>query len=235
LSSVRIYFRPLARNSPVVCGRIPEQLMRTWIKFCGTTSLADALAAAEAEADALGFIFAPSRRRVTPEQASAIVRELPDSIERVGVFVNESAERILAIVDQVGLTAVQLHGDETPTLIFALRDHVEVIKTILVSHNFDHQLGEFCGTHECADSILLDSGSGSGKAFDWVSVRPKLNGLRSRFIIAGGLKPDNVGQAVAAFSPWGVDAVTGVESEPGRKDHAKLKSFVAAVRKAEQT
>lgn len=233
-----LLMRPLpptgAARSSNFYGRKLLKLMRTWIKICGTTSLEDALAAVEAGADALGFIFAPSKRRVTPEQAQKIAEQLPETLDRVGVFVNESGPKILRTVQQAGLTAVQLHGDETPELIFTLRDEVEVIKTIQISNNFSHQLDEFCGSHGCADSILLDSGSGSGKAFDWESVRPRLNGFNSRFIIAGGLNTGNVAQAISTFSPYGVDAVTGVEKEPGLKDHEKLKAFINAVRKADQ-
>src|SRR5258708_26125048 len=97
--------------------------MRTWIKICGTTSLEDALASVAAGADALGFIFAPSKRRITPAQAREIVRQLPDKVERVGVFVDESADVISAMVEQVGLTAVQLHGTESPEFVARLRTH----------------------------------------------------------------------------------------------------------------
>jgi phosphoribosylanthranilate isomerase len=221
--------------------------MRTWIKFCGTTSAEDALASIEAGADALGFIFAPSKRRVTPEQAEAITAKLPARIERIGVFQNEAPERVRAIVEQVGLTAVQLHGGESPAYVQGLFDkwvrnpHIGVIKTLLM----DSFVSNFAILEEhldCFDCLLFDSGAGSGKRFDWTKLLQRFNdpkqgpaGFKKRFIIAGGLNPENVAEAVAKFHPWGVDVVSGVEREPGRKDPEKLKSFVAAVRKAEQS
>jgi phosphoribosylanthranilate isomerase len=215
--------------------------MHTWIKFCATTSIEDATASIEAGADALGFVFAPSKRRVTPEQAQAITAKVPAHIERIGVFNNESAARIRAIVSEVGLTAVQLHGEETPEYMSGLfarwprTPRIGIVKTVLVDKDFTERLAEVCNQRECADCILFDSGAGSGLPFDWEKVKTALQGFRGRFIIAGGLNPENVGDAVKKFSPWGVDVVTGVEKEPGRKDPEKLKAFVAAVRKAEQS
>jgi phosphoribosylanthranilate isomerase len=214
--------------------------MPTWIKICGTTSFEDALASVAAGADALGFIFAPSPRRISAQQARGIATQLPGKIERVGVFVNEPAEAIRSTVEQVGLTAVQLHGGETPEFIadlFARGTHlprVKVIKTILANESFDATLALFRRHHECLDSILLDSGAGSGKTFDWHKIQDQVGADSLRFILAGGLNPENVGEAMQKFSPWGVDVVSGVERAPGRKDPDKLKAFVAAVRKAEQ-
>ena len=214
--------------------------MPTWIKICGTTSVDDALASVVAGADALGFIFAPSPRRISAQQAQGIVAQLPAKIERVGIFMNEPAEIIRTTVEQVGLTAVQLHGDETPEFVaglFVQGEHgrrVRVIKTILANEKFEKTLALFRQSHECVDSILIDSGAGSGNTFDWHKTQPLAYGDNLRFIIAGGLNPENVGAAMQKFSPWGVDVVTGVESAPGRKDPEKLKAFVAAVRKAEQ-
>lgn len=215
--------------------------MKTWIKICATTCIEDALASIDAGANALGFVFAPSQRRVSPEQAKAIVAELPAGIERVGVFNDETAERVAEIVKQVGLTAVQLHGNETleslHRLLSSLKGGLQlrVIKTVLVNGNFASQFARVCRDYDCVDSILLDSGGGSGKTFDWQSVQPLIGENRKRLIIAGGLNPENVGAAIRRFSPYGVDVVTGVEREPGRKDAEKLKAFVAAVRRAEQS
>ncbi len=214
--------------------------MPIWIKICATTSLGDALASVAAGADALGFIFAPSPRRITPEQAREIAAQLPEKIERVGVFVNESPELIRATVEQVGLTAVQLHGEETPEFLAGLfarggrGRRIGLIKSILANEQFETRLELFIRNRECVDSILLDSGSGSGKTFDWDKTHSLVRGHAMRFIIAGGLNPENVGVAVQKFSPWGVDVVSGVEREPGRKDPEKLQAFIAAVRKAEQ-
>ena len=205
----------------------------------------DALSSIEAGADALGFIFAQSKRRVTPEQAGEICASIPEEIDRIGVFVNESAETIMATVKHVKLTAVQLHGDEPPALAGSLHDKVCVFKTILIREGWEQRIDQFIGRREAPDFFLFDSGAGSGNTFDWQAVRAKMGGREERFriglptaanfIIAGGLTPENVGEAIAAFKPWGVDVVTGVEREPGRKDPGKLKAFVAAVRKAEQS
>ncbi len=214
--------------------------MPTWIKICGTTSIEDALASIEAGANALGFIFAPSRRRVSPKQAREIAGRLPGNVERVGVFVNESAEVIRATVEQAGLTAVQLHGEETPEFIAGLfapqssSHRARVIKTVLANDNFTANWNLFRQNHQLVDFILIDSGSGSGKTFDWDAAHALVADHGLRFIIAGGLNPENVGAAIQKFSPWGVDVVTGVEQAPGRKDPEKLKLFVNAVRKAEQ-
>lgn len=231
---VALGLRPLAGHSPVKGRDAFQLLMHTWIKFCGTTSLEDAQASVEAGADALGFIFAPSKRRISPEKAGEIVKRLPQNVARVGVFVNESAEQIRETIRQAGLTLVQLHGDESPEFVLALREQIGVIKTILVNGSLEDHFALFCGHRECADHILLDSGSGSGKTFDWKSVRRRVDGHDVRLIVAGGLTPENVGLAIHALKPWGVDVVSGVEAEPGRKDPAKLKAFVAAVRKSDQ-
>ena len=210
--------------------------MRTWIKICGTTCVEDALSAIDAGADALGFIFAPSKRRITAEQAQQIIAALPPGVERIGVFMNSTAAEIGSVVQQVELTGVQMHGGEFPPEVYgylpeARRDAMRKIKTIPVRDGvalkFDNPPAGM------VDAWLLDSGAGSGKTFDWKAVRGQLNGRPEKFIVAGGLTPENVAEAVRTFTPWGVDVVTGVEREPGRKDPEKLKAFVAAVRKAE--
>lgn len=210
--------------------------MHTWIKFCGTTSLADALASAEAGANALGFIFAPSKRRITPQAAQTIIRELPSSVERIGVFLNGDPEEIRNVVTNVDLTGIQLHGQETAGQVYDSlppdrRDSLRIIKTVIASDSFAGQLK----AADRVDAWLLDSGTGSGRVFDWQAALKQLAGRQGRFIIAGGLTPDNVGAAIRAFSPWGVDVVSGIEAQPGRKDPVKLKAFVAAVRKAEKS
>jgi phosphoribosylanthranilate isomerase len=215
--------------------------MKTWIKICATTCIEDALASIDAGANALGFVFAPSKRRVFPEQARTIVAQLPEGIERVGVFNDEMVECVAEIVQQVGLTAVQLHGSETLESIHSLLSKlnsgppIRVIKSVLVNGNFAAQFSRVCRDYDCVDSILLDSGGGSGKTFDWQSVESLLGDNKKPLIIAGGLNPENVGEAIRRFSPYGVDVVTGVEREPGRKDPDKLKAFVAAVRRVEQS
>jgi len=211
--------------------------MTTWIKFCGTTSVEDALASVEAGAAALGFIFALSPRRVTVERAREIIHELPQSVERVGVFRDATADEVRKIVTDVALTGIQLHGDENASEVYdglprSRRGSLRIIKTLIVQPGFETRLD--AGNERRVTAWLLDSGAGSGKTFDWQAVRAQLGGRQARLIIAGGLTPGNVGDAIRTFSPWGVDVVSGIEREPGRKDRAKMEAFVAAVRKAEQ-
>jgi phosphoribosylanthranilate isomerase len=213
--------------------------MSTWIKFCGTTSVEDALASVEAGADALGFIFALSKRRVTPEKAQQIIRKLPANVERIGVFLDETPEEVRRIATEVDLTGIQLHGDEVASEVYdslpeSRRDSLRIIKTVFVREAFTDRLDSEIRGGSRVSAWLLDAGAGSGQTFDWKAAQAQLGGRQGRFIIAGGLTPGNVGEAIRTLSPWGVDVVSGIEQEPGRKDPAKMKAFVAAVRKAEQ-
>jgi len=212
--------------------------MRTWIKICGTTCLEDALLSIEAGADALGFIFASSKRRITPEVAQEIISKLPGGVERIGVFLDASLREIHSILGQVDITGIQLHGNGSASQIRSslppgLREPLRIIKTILVNEHFAHTDGEAMNASG-VDAWLLDSGAGSGQTFDWRFARERLGRRKGPFIIAGGLNAENVGEAISIFNPWGVDVVSGVEREPGRKDPEKLKAFVAAVRQAEK-
>jgi phosphoribosylanthranilate isomerase len=216
----------------------------TWIKVCGTTSLRDAQLAMEAGANALGFVFAPSPRRIEVESAAGIVTGLAGEVETIGVFVNEAPERIADIAEQVGLSGVQLHGEEDTATVAHLRSLLgqrKMFKTFHVTDLGDNAKLDVDGSQSNAglDAILLDSGSqrvrgGTGAAFDWEKVAPIAERIRGLLplIIAGGLNPGNVGRAIAMFEPWGVDVVSGVESEPGIKDENKLRQFVAAVRQS---
>jgi phosphoribosylanthranilate isomerase len=222
----------------------------TWIKICGTTNLEDALLASRAGADAVGFVFAESRRRIEPKLAAEIVAQLPAAIEKVGVFANERVARIRAIVKQAALTAVQLHGDETTELaeqLFPEKDaprprlyRALSMKTMFSSANVAEQL-RAQRTRPIFDALLVDSGSprggGTGLTFDWDRAQPFIVGLKKtgKVIVAGGLTPDNVVRAIQMFRPWGVDVATGVESEPGKKDPQKVVAFVSAVRSADST
>ncbi len=215
----------------------------TWIKICGTTSLEDALLAAEAGADALGFIFAESPRRIEPQQAQQIIAKLPSRIERVGVFVDPSAEYVYLVALQTGITRIQLHGDEDADLLRRLRESLpslRITKTVNAGNAIQESLRRLNGS-AFVDSVLLDSGSisqrgGTGRVFDWHAAKAAIaqSGVNLHWIIAGGLTPENVGEAIRLFHPWGVDVVSGVESRPGRKDAGKLKNFIAAVRAAEE-
>jgi phosphoribosylanthranilate isomerase len=226
----------------------------TWIKICGTTTRDDALAAVEAGADAVGFVFAPSPRRIAPEAAQEIAAALPRTIDKVGVFANESAERIESVACQVGLTVVQLHGDESPDFARWLfrrsdghldgRARLRVFKAVSMMPGVEGVLREF--TTDAVDGVLLDSAvlrvacmgqgtelvrGGTGVTFDWKRATNFVPGIatRTRIILAGGLSPANVADAVRILKPWGVDVCTGVETSPGAKDHARIRAFVGAV------
>ncbi len=219
----------------------------TWIKFCATTNLLDALACIEAGADALGFIFAPSTRRVDVATAAEIIAALPSEVEKIGIVVNETPAHVAELVQQTGLTGVQLHGDEEAAQIPDFRAALgnrRITKTLQARELLRAGYGpmlleEFLEQVETLDSILLDSGSpkergGTGKAFDWQAALPVVAEIRAQIpvVIAGGLTPENVGKAIRLFEPWGVDVVSGVEREVGKKDEAKLRAFVASARAA---
>lgn len=211
----------------------------TWVKICGTTNLDDALCAAEAGADAIGFVFGPSKRQVTPGNVASIIARLPAQLEKIGVFLNESPARIATIVAETGLTGVQLHGDETPQTaqVVSASSLVKVVKGIHAGSGLHSDLSTWA-QEKSISALLLDSGNGTlgggtGMAFDWDLAADALEFVPPgiSIIVAGGLNPDNVVSAIERFHPWGVDVVSGVESEPGKKDIQKVKAFVAAVRK----
>jgi len=197
-----------------------------FVKICGTTTEEDALLAVALGADAVGFIFAPSPRMVSPIRVADIVKRLPREILTIGVFRNEAPERVVAVVNQAGLGGAQLHGHETPEQAEFVRKRVRfLIKAFPAGDPTVSRAAEFA-----ADVILVDSKSpGSGKVFDWALAEVPA-GLR--LMLAGGLDAANVGAAVAQVHPWGVDVATGVEASPGRKDPRKLRAFVVAARAA---
>ncbi len=216
--------------------------MSLWIKICGNTSLEDALLAAEAGANALGFVFAGSPRRITLEQAAAIVPQLPASVEKIGVFVDASFEEIAAAVETAGLTGVQLHFEPPDGLSTRLRRHFGPSLRILRVVHFREaeSLDETALDDPDSDGILVDSRTatapgGTGIAFDWDAAGKSLFGEpgKVRLIAAGGLKPESVAEAIAKLRPWGVDVVSGVELVPGKKDAAKVRAFVANARDAD--
>ncbi|MGB6691995.1 MAG: phosphoribosylanthranilate isomerase [Terracidiphilus sp.] len=219
--------------------------MSLWIKICATTSLGDAQLAAVAGADAIGFVFAPSPRRVTVEQVAAITPHLPAALEKIGVFVDAPLEEIEAAVRACGLTGVQLHCEAGIGLPRRLREGFGSALRILRVVHFDaHSAERAAALDEDAniDAILVDSRTpaavgGTGVAFDWLAARETLyhNATARRRIAAGGLSPSNVAEAIATLRPWGVDVASGVESAPGRKDPDKVRAFVANARAASRT
>ena len=199
-----------------------------FVKVCGTTSEADALLAVAMGADAVGFIFAPSSRQVQPGTVADIVKRLPPEVLTVGVFRDEAPQRVVDIANATGIRAVQLHGHESPHDTKWIRNRVR-----MVFKAFDAGSRSLRDAAEHgADVVLIDSPNpGSGQVFDWRLADNAPNGVR--LMLAGGLTPENVGDAIAQVHPWGVDVATGVESEPGRKDPRKLRAFVAAARATE--
>jgi phosphoribosylanthranilate isomerase len=201
------------------------------VKICGITNWGDARHAIEAGADFLGFNFyRQSSRYIAPAAARRIVQRLPLGVASVGVFVNEAEPEMLAIAQQVGLDYVQLHGDETAEVVSRMRRSFRVIKALRVRDSFRiSQLGKF----KRASSILLDGfvphlRGGTGKSFNWKLA--KSAGRKRQIFLAGGLTPENAARAVSAARPFAIDVCSGVESRPGKKDAARMRALVAAVR-----
>jgi phosphoribosylanthranilate isomerase len=212
-----------------------------WIKICGNTSFEDANFAAECGAQALGFVFAPSPRRVEPEQVRQITQRLPLQLEKYGVFVDAGFDEIVSTVTTCGLTGVQLHRTSDVRLPSRLREHFAARVSLLrVLHytalGFEQQLTEL-GRHE--DPVLLDSSAakavgGTGASFNWGEARSTLLRIAPhlRLVAAGGLSPENVKQAIQTLRPWGVDVVSGVESAPGKKDPDRVMAFIRQAQEA---
>ena len=186
-----------------------------FVKICGITNLEDALAAVDAGATALGFIFySRSPRGVAPDSVSGWIGEVPRDIRKVGVWVDESPAVIEAVSARLRLDVAQLHGKETTA---EFPSNIRVWKAVRVMPEMT-AIPEFP-----AEAMLLD-GPGSGQTFDWSLVA----GVQKPVVLAGGLTPENVEAAVQATRPWGVDTASGVESSPGIKDHARMKLFIKA-------
>jgi len=258
----------------------------TWVKICGITNVDDALAASEAGANAVGFVFYPkSSRHVMVETVQSIVAKLPQQVEKVGVFVNETVECVRDTVKEAGLTMVQLSGDETtefsralykgfangskrpmifrcyPAKIFDAPGERSVgwdpvaaglvepdeaykgkrVHKIHVAKNGDLFLETHGFRPGVLSGVMLDSSTaerrgGTGQTFDWERVQPWAGIINSisKLIVAGGLHPGNVQEAIHLLHPWGVDVSSGVEREPGKKDPRKVRAFVKAVRAMEE-
>ena len=210
-----------------------------WVKICANTSLEDALLAAEAGADAVGFVLAESVRRVTPAQVREIAPHLPTKLEKIGVFVDASFDELAAAVEECGLTGVQLHSGCEAGAAMRLRERfsgqqLRILKVIHFKQGLEAEL-RVAQAYQAIDAVLIDSRTatlvgGTGIRFDWQAARGSFAGSGLRMIAAGGLNPQNVVEAIATLQPWGVDVASGVEAMPGKKDPAKVRAFVENAR-----
>ena len=202
---------------------------RIKVKICGTTSLKDAFLAVESGADAIGFIFYKmSPRSISQKEAKEIILQLPPFIETVGVFVNETSDKINRIAEQCKLNSIQLHGEESPALCRRVKR--KVIKAFRVK-NADSlkSIASYDVSGFLLDSYNDGSKGGTGQVFDWnLALRVKKQGP---VILAGGLNPYNVFTAIHRVKPYGVDVCSGVEKSPGIKDHEKIREFIKSVRR----
>ena len=198
------------------------------VKICGITSIDDAEAAVEAGAASLGFVFWPrSPRFIDPDRARAIVASLPPFVVPVGVFVNQPAAHVRGVAALVRLGAVQLHGDED--LLYVAGMDYPVIKAVSIESGDETERVDIWPRRT---TLLLDvhdpvSRGGTGRTIDWSAAAPIA--ARRRTLLAGGLTPDNVAQAVARVQPYGIDVSSGVESSPGVKDHARIRALFEAL------
>ncbi len=213
------------------------------IKICGITNVTDAIAAAEAGADAIGLNFYPkSRRFVDQKTAQQIVAALPSALLKVGVFVNHDQRSIESTASVVGLDAIQLHGDEQPAFIAALPKKLKVLRALRCTADINSRLTQFVqGCKDAGrlpDAVLLDADAGAeyggtGERADWELVTQHRESLGNiPLILAGGLTPANVAAGIKAVRPSGVDVASGVESAPGTKDRSQIFAFVAAAKQA---
>ena len=198
------------------------------IKICGITNPEDALFAADLGVDALGFVFYPqSPRNIEPKKARKIIQQLPPFLAKVGVFVNETAARVNEIIELTGIDVVQLHGQEAPE--YCQRFERKVIKAFRIAPDFDPaQIEVYKVAAYLLDTYLTGICGGTGEVFNWeIAKRAKQYG---RIILAGGLNPENIKEAICQVEPYGVDISSGVEIRPGEKDKRKLEQLVLQVR-----
>jgi phosphoribosylanthranilate isomerase len=217
-----------------------------WVKICANTNANDALAAARFGADAVGFVFAPSSRQVTPEDVRNISGVMPDSVERIGVFGASTADEIADAATTANLTGVQLHGGVDPELsqqlALKLGQNISIIQTLHWTLGEDEESATRIENHlhqlPLNARVLIDTKTGSasggtGKTFPWMKARELFSSRPDvQVIVAGGLRPENVADAICELSPWGVDVASGVELKPGKKDIQKLRDFIKNARGA---
>jgi phosphoribosylanthranilate isomerase len=203
----------------------------TRIKICGNTRAEDVELAVELGVDLLGFIFTRSKRQVRVDQVKAVIARVPDTVERVGVFIDEPAEEIAAIAHACGLTAIQVYRPLTE------KDRalgLLLLPAFRVQEGEDLSATQFeTGDHPLLDTWAPDTIGGTGRAWAWSQAKAVAH--QYPVIVSGGLTPDNVEGAVRELHPWAVDVCSGVEAEPGRKDPGKLRAFVEAVRRVDRS
>jgi phosphoribosylanthranilate isomerase len=201
----------------------------TLVKICGITNLEDALIAVEAGADALGFNFyRPSPRYISPDAAEEIIRRLPEELLKVGVFVNESPETVRKIAQITGITALQLHGDESPEYCAGFVDWY-LIKVLSQKDLSDGTARDYNVT-----AVMIDAGDksmrgGTGRVVDW-SIAANHRKLIPKLFLAGGLSPSNIEEAIASVRPYAVDACSLLEQAPGKKNHELVRAFIRNAR-----
>jgi phosphoribosylanthranilate isomerase len=197
---------------------------RTRLKICGVTNEENAIMISSLGADAIGFVFAESKRKITPEKAKEIIRILPPFITTVGIFMNADLNEVNKITEYAFIDAVQLHGNETGE--YCDKVNRKVIKGIHITEDDTKETLIEKMQNYSVSAFILDPGRGSGKTFNWNIAR----GIDKPIIIAGGLTPDNVREVIRDLRPYGVDVSTGVEKEYGIKDREKVKRFIEEVR-----
>lgn len=207
----------------------------TYVKICGITRLEDALKAVHLGADALGFVFAQSKRRINPCKAKTIVSKLPENVEKIGVFVNSSPEEVLSTAQYCSLTGLQFHGEESPQYCREFINNYTVIKAFRVNRTRGWDAIPAYRGKGTVDRILLDTyvegiAGGTGKAFPWRLLETKNNGGDMPTIIAGGINSTNVKKLLHSVNPYGIDVSSGVEHYPGKKDHTKLEELFYTVK-----
>ena len=192
------------------------------VKICGIKTIEAANVAVQAGADFIGFVFAPSKRKITPEEAVRIAKTLSKSVQTVGVFVNESVENIKQIAELVDLDVIQLHGDEPPEMIDELP--YQTIKAFSIDQVDAQTIHSYSADYYLIDSPIGEHRGGTGKTFNWKRATDLGIDL-NKVILAGGLSPSNVQIAIRQVSPVGIDVSSGVETN-GKKDHEKIKQFI---------
>ncbi len=202
----------------------------TQIKICGITRIEDAQLALKLGVQYLGFNFAKSPRRISAKEAAGIIRQLPDSIRKVGIFVDEEETRIRSIAQEAGLDVIQLHGEERPEMCSRFdRPVIKVIRT--TGEGVLEKIKSYDTDLFLLEPYVPNKAGGTGKTADWGLARRIVDSFPDRrFFLAGGLNPENVAAAIRAVCPYGVDASSGLEDSPGLKNHRKMQEFIDIVR-----